>query len=222
VILVIAALNAAWLTGRWPEACGLLAAMVLPVEVSSLLAVAAVLASRPSALEPFEEVVFLQATAAELRSGHSLRRAMAAAAARAPGLELSTMTRSLEAGQPMAVVAAQIEEGLPDSGVLTAAAVEIAGAHGGSVAPVFSTLAALQSDAVELRREVESSTAAVRASVYVVAALPAAALLFAIVSGQVGRVLALGSVGLVMLGGGASLLAAGMIVALALARGVRP
>ena len=203
------------------HAAALAAAVWLPFWLS-LAMVGTVIARSRSRLDPFDEVAFHQMTAAELRAGRSLRQALSVACGRTVSLPTDRTQRALDAGQPMDDVAETLHAALPSSGRLTAAAVAIAGTHGGSVAPVFSTLAALQFDELELRRELRASTAAIRASVVVVAALPAVALVGAWLAGRLQGVLALGAPGVVLLVAGMALLVTGGLMVVALGRAAQP
>ena len=116
----------------------------------------------------------------------------------------------------MEEVARALAVALPDSGELLEAAVRISSESGGSVAPVFSTLAAIQTDRIELAREVSAATASVRASVFVVGGLPIVGLAYSVATGRLAALASYGSAGIVLVILGVFLLAsdAGAIVVL--------
>ncbi len=203
--VVIAALGSALLTPPWIAA---------PL-------VAGIVWRHRRTHDPFDEVVLLQATAAELRAGRSLRHALIEASCLVPGLPLARTRRLAHAGRPMSEVAESLVTALPHSGSIVGVAVRISANSGGRVAAVFSTLAAIQADRVELGREVRSATAGVRASVVVVAGLPVAALAHAQISGRLAEVVALGGPGVALLAAGVSLLLLGLASVLVLTRSVR-
>lgn len=196
------------------------AAMVVPVWIVAPVVLISAWRFR-RVVDPFDEVVLLQATAAELRAGRSLRQALVEAADLVPGLALDRVVRLARAGRPMEEVASSLGPSLPDSGPMVGVAVRIAAHSGGRVAAIFSTLAAIQSDRIELQREVRAATAGVRASVFVVAALPIAALAHAAVTGRLRAVVALGSPGVALLAAGGGLLLVGVVTVVVMARSVR-
>lgn len=208
-VLLLLAVGLVWEPRRWAEAAGLGAAVIAPWWI--VLPVLAGLAARRLMRRPRlqEEAAFLQAVAAELRAGRSLRHALVRGWERAPDLDLGRMTRMAEAGRPMEEVAAAAARGLPGTGRLAEAAVRIGAESGGGVAPVFTTLAGIVADRMELGRETASATAAARASMFILAVIPLGGLAVAGLTGRWGALLEMGGPGLVMVGLGTMLLLGG-------------
>ena len=97
------------------------------------------------------EAAFLRALAAELRTGTSLRLALADAALRVP-IGLEHAGRLARAGRPMERIAPLVERALVHNGVTTAAALELSAWSGASAASIFEGLAERATEAGELRR----------------------------------------------------------------------
>ena len=122
--------------------------------------------------------------------------------------------RLASAGRPMGAVADELRVGLPESGALAAAAIRIGADSGGRMAAVFSTLAGIQSDVIDLGRDVGAATANVRASVVVVVVvvvggLPVLGLVMATATGRLSEIVAHGSSGVMLVAVGVALLLAG-------------
>ena len=193
---------------RWPEVATILAALVV---TPWLTVPALVIAARSRRVDDgFARVAFLQGVAAELRAGASVRSALAAASARTDTLDLAMVARLAEAGAPLSDVADRLESQFDDVGALVASAVDVGARSGGQMAPVFSTLASIATDRLELDREIRTSTAAVRASAYVVGGLPLLALAFGGLSGTLRQSLESGPAGVTLVGVGLALLVAGI------------
>ena len=203
---------------KWREIAVLTIAWAMAPWLAAIVVTYAIVRARARGVDPFQEVVFLQAVAAELRAGDSVRGSIAGAAARATGLSLGRATRLCDAGMPMTQVASELAANLPTCGLLTAAAVEIGAESGGRIAAVFSTLAAIQTDEIELRREVRASTASIRASVVVVGGLPVVGIIYSASSGHLSRLLEVGVAGVVIVVIGGLLLVTGTGALVGLAR----
>lgn len=219
LILGLVAIGVALRPRRWWEPLALGAAVVLPWW-AGLAGVAAGswLALRRSRPDPYQEVAYLQAVSAELRAGRSLRQALVDAGTRAPDLDLARMARLCRSGRPMPEVAEAASAALPGTGHLAAAAVRIGAESGGRVSAAFATLAGIQTDRIELQREVRAAGAAARASVAVLTVLPVGGLLAAAATGTLSDLMSMGSVGPVLVGLGAVLLIGGASVTLILGR----
>lgn len=219
LILGLVAIGVALRPRRWWEPLALGAAVVLPWWAGVTGIAAGIwVALRKSRPDPYQEVAYLQAVSAELRAGRSLRQALVDAGTRAPDLDLARMARLCRSGRPMLEVAEAASEALPGTGHLAAAAVRIGAESGGRVSAAFATLAGIQTDRIELRREVTAAGAAARASVAVLTVLPVGGLLAAAATGMLSDLMSMGSVGPVLVGLGAVLLIGGASVTLILGR----
>ncbi len=158
------------------------------------------------------EVAFLQAVAAELQAGASLRLALVEASARAPGLQLERVARLATAGASMETIAGELRDRLPVSGSLAAPALRLAADAGGRAAEVFGELAARALEADEIARERRVATAQARLSALVVGLAPLGFAVLMLLSGRGEALLDAGAAGLVVAVVGLSLQAAGMAV----------
>lgn len=152
---------------------------------------------------------WLRTAAGELRAGSSLRSAIASAVEAYPDLGLERIRRLADAGRPlseMSVVLAE-REGME----AVAAVVAVAGSTGGSVVKVLETLATEAADEATLQREKRSLTAAARWSIVLVGGFPLAVLAAQILRGEVGSMLAAGTVPAAMVVIGVSLLTLGLL-----------
>ncbi len=219
LILGLVAIGIALRPRRWWEALALGAPVVLPWW-AGLAGIAAGIwvALRKSRPDPYQEVSYLQAVSAELRAGRSLRQALVDAGTRAPDLDLARMSRLCRSGRPMLEVAGAASEALPGTGRLAGAAVRIGAESGGQVSAAFATLAGLQTDRIELQREMRAAGSAARASVAVLTVLPIGGLLAAAAAGTLSDLMSMGSVGPILVGIGAVLLIGGASVTLILGR----
>lgn len=219
LILGLVAIGVALRPRRWWEPLAMGAAVVLPWWAGLAGIAAGIwLALRRSRPDPYQEVAYLQAVSAELRAGRSLRQALVDAGTRAPDLDLARMVRLCRSGRPMLEVAEAASEALPGTGHLAAAAVRIGAESGGRVSAAFATLAGIQTDRIELQREVRAAGAAARASVAVLTVLPVGGLLAAATTGMLSDLMSMGRVGPVLVGLGAVLLIGGASVTLILGR----
>lgn len=204
---------------RFWEPLALGAAVLLPWWVSLAgLGGATWIALRAHRADPFQEVAYLQAVSAELRSGRSLRHALVEARVRAPGLDLAHLVRLARSGRPMVEVAEAASRALPGTGRLASAAVRIGAESGGQVATAFATLSGIQADRIELARETRAASATARASVAVLTAIPICGLAVALVTGSLSDLMALGRVGPILVGVGSLLLVSGAAITLAIGR----
>jgi len=107
---------------------------------------------------PDDEAAFLRALSSEVRSGASLRVALADAALRVPEIQVGAAVRLGRAGAPMTEVAPRLEAALPVNGRLAAAAFRIASDSGARTADLFEDLALQAVETAELERERRTTT----------------------------------------------------------------
>jgi tight adherence protein B len=164
------------------------------------------------------ESAFLQAVAAELRSGAAVRVAIADAAERMPSLSLTRVARLARAGRPLDELAVHLRSALSRNGTLVAAAVRIAGRTGGKIADTFDELALIAGEDMELRGETRAATAQARLSAWIVGGIPVAYLAYTAASGRLSALVDTGAVGIGVLGVGGTLLIAGVVTVIAIVR----
>lgn len=155
--------------------------------------VAWVLVSRiraPGGTGPADEADFLRGLAAELAGGSSLRSALAAAADRAPALELGRAVRLARAGYPADRIGDEIRRALPLNGRASASAFRLAATTGGGVAGIVASLAARADELGALARERRALTAQARLSAWVVGGAPMAFLAVLAMTGRLGGLVA--------------------------------
>ena len=221
LIVALVAIGIALRPRRFWEPLMLGAAVVVPWWVGlAVLIVGIWMARRAGRTDPYQEVAYLQAVSAELRSGHSLRQALVEAGVRAPGLDLAYLARLAHSGRPMDEVARAAAAALPASGRLAGAAMRIGAKSGGKVASAFATLAGIQADRIELQRETQAAGATARASVVVLTAVPVVGLFFAYTTGMLSELMALGRVGPILVAVGSVLLVSGAAATLMIGRRV--
>ena len=219
LIIALVAVGIGLRPHRFWEPLALGAAVILPWWASLAgLSIGIWVARRSQGADPYQEVAYLQAVSAELRSGRSIRQALVEAGVRTPDLDLAYVARLARSGRPMGEVAEAASAALPGTGSLAAAAMRIGAESGGRVAPAFATLAGIQADRIELGREVRAAGAGARASVAVLTVLPIGGLFVASATGMLSELLALGRVGPVLVGVGSLLLVSGAVATLALGR----
>lgn len=141
----------------------------------------AVIAGRRRPVRP----VLAVDVAAQLRSGHTLRRAVAIAAG---GAGLARVRRLAIAGMPMEAVAEALADESGGSPLL-AAAVRMADRSGGRSAAVFDALGLAALDAEALRREQRAAAAPALLAASIVGGLPLAYVGFLAATGRLGDVL---------------------------------
>ena len=167
----------------------------------------AVQRSRARRERPGAEADFLRGMAAEIDAGASIRQAVAAAADRAPTLQLDGVVRLAEAGRPAPEVAAGLADALPLNGRLAAAAYQLVVETGARASAVFAGLAVRAAGAGDLARERRALTAQTRLSAWLVGGLPVAAIAALSLAGRgpdpagAGGPLIAGGVGLIAVGG---------------------
>lgn len=165
-----------------------------------------------------DETVFLQAVAAELRSGAGLRVALAEAAGRVPGMRLDAVARAAWAGHPISEVAGALGARLPRFGHLASAAIRVGAHTGGRLADTFDGLALIAADDVELAGERRAATADARLSAWIVGGIPFAYLVYALASGRVTALVRFGAVGWMVLTVGSALLLTGVTAIVVMVR----
>ncbi len=167
---------------------------------------------------PEDESAFLRGLAAELSAGASLRGAVIAAAARAPALDLDRAVRLCRAGCPAEEIGAALGEALDINRVGTAAAFRLASRTGGAIAPVVEALAMRAEAGGRLARERAALTAQARLSAWIVGGVPVALVGLGVVTGIGPGAGDLGSGGLILVGIGLALIAAGSLVVVVMVR----
>lgn len=207
-------------------AVALLGLAVVRPELSALVAI--VLSAVPRLRSHGDDIsrqraVALAAIATELRSGATLRMAIADAAARTPALPLAGVVHRAERGTATTDLARELAAALKgDDEFLIAAAVRIGHDAGGRTADVFERLALRTQRRIELDEELVAATSQVRMSVRILVALPVLLGLGLALTGRLGAVVGSGPIGLGVLVAGASLQLVGVGVVLALTRRVLP
>ena len=225
--MLIAVLLACGLAvGIHPAALGL--AALAAVEPRLVLFGAAVWAAvhimrrRRSRVSPDDEATYFRALSAELKAGASLRGALGEALERVPALSLDHAVRFAAAGAPMTEVADVVEAELPENGRLAGAAFRLSDWSGAQVADTFAGLAERASTSAELARERRAATAQARMSAIVIGVAPVAFAGLLLATGRGSGLVDHGVIGLVVLGGGLTLEALGlMLVALIIRRAER-
>ncbi len=162
---------------------------------------------------------FHRTVAAELRSGRSLRLAVAAASRHVVELNLMGVARLAESGRPLEEIAAKLNR---DSRLAPAAtAIKVAAMTGGSVALVFDALTAEAVDEEALRMEQRALTVQARLSVAIVGGFPLFVLAGQLLSGELNKSLARGPAGVAIVTIGVMLLTSGLLVVFWLIRRAR-
>jgi tight adherence protein B len=174
--------------------------------------VVAALRRRPARVAPDDEATLFRAMAAELRSGASLRSALAEAAHRVPQIELGRPVRLAAAGMSMADVAGSVEAQLPVNGRLAAAAFRLSDWSGARVADTFEGLAQRAAATAELARERKAATAQARLSALIVGAAPLVFTVLLVATGRGAGLVAHGGLGWLVLGMGLGLEVVGLIL----------
>lgn len=174
--------------------------------------VVAALRRRPVRVAPDDEATLFRAMAAELRSGASLRGALAEAAHRVPQIELDRPVRLAAAGMSMTDVAGSVEPQLPVNGRLAAAAFRLSDWSGARVADTFEGLAEKAAASADLARERKAATAQARLSALIVGVAPLVFTLLLVVTGRGSGLVAHGGIGWLVLGVGITLEVVGLVV----------
>jgi Flp pilus assembly protein TadB len=162
---------------------------------------------------------FHRTVAAELRSGRSLRLAVAGASRQVVDLNLIGIARLAESGRPLEEIAEKLDQ---DSRLSPAAtALRVAAMTGGSVALVFDALTVEAVDEEALRMEQRALTVQARLSVGIVGGFPLLVLAGQFLSGELNRSIARGPAGVAIVTIGVSLLTSGLFVVFWLIRKAR-
>lgn len=180
--------------------------------------VVATLRRRATSVTPDDEATLFRAMAAELRSGASLRSALAEAAHRVPQIELDRPVRFAAAGMQMTEIAEAIELQLPENGRLAAAAFRLSDWSGARVADTFDGLAERAAATAELARERRAATAQARLSALIVGVAPLAFTVLLVATGRSAGLVAHGGLGWLVLGVGLGLEMLGLIAVAAIVR----
>ena len=167
---------------------------------------------RRAAVGPDDEAALLRALSAELRSGASLRSALAEAAKSVPSLDLAATVRVAAAGMPVDLVADDLEGTLPENGRLVAAAFRLSSWSGARVAAVFDNLASRAAEAADLNRERSAATVQARLSAVIVGVAPLAISLLLFATGRVSIPEGVGIIGGVVVGLGLALEVTGLAI----------
>jgi Flp pilus assembly protein TadB len=162
------------------------------------------------------ELRFLNAVAADLRAGMSLRLAIAAAAGQLGGSTSIRLARLARAGAPLPELATALA-GLRN-GRRVAGALAVADVTGAKAAAMFAHLAAREAAELALLRERRALTTQARLSALVVGGLPLVLLLVLGGPHRLVRFAAGGRVGLAVVLAGLLLQAAGGVVVWRMAR----
>lgn len=177
---------------------------------------------RTARVAPDDEATLFRAMAAELRSGASLRGALAEAAHRVPHMELDQSVRRAAAGMPMSDIADSVETKLPSNGRLAAAAFRLSDWSGARVADTFEGLAERAAATADLARERKAATAQARLSALIVGLAPLVFTALLVATGRGAGLIAHGGLGWLVLVVGLGLETAGLfIVALIVRRAER-
>ena len=159
-----------------------------------------------------DEAALLRALSAELRSGASLRPALAEASQSVPALDLAASVRLATAGMPMGSVGAELEGALPENGRLVAAAFRLSSWSGARVAAVFENLASRAAAAADLRRERGAATVQARLSAAIVGVAPLTLSVLLFATGRVSIPSGVGAFGVAVVGLGLSLEVIGLVI----------
>ncbi|MEA2023897.1 MAG: hypothetical protein U9N79_06350 [Actinomycetota bacterium] len=173
---------------------------------------------RAKRVTPDDEATLFRAMAAELRSGASLRSALAEAAHRVPQVQLDRPVRFAAAGMQMAEIAEAIQVQLPENGRLAAAAFRLSDWSGARVADTFDGLAERAAATAELARERRAATAQARLSALIVGVAPLAFTLLLMVTGRGADLAARGGLGWLVLGVGLGLEMLGLVIVAVIVR----
>ncbi len=180
--------------------------------------VVAALQRRVARVTPDNEATLFRAMAAELRSGASLRGALAEAAHRVPQIRLERPVRLAAAGMQMTEIAEAVETQLPENGRLAAAAFRLSDWSGARVADTFDGLAQRAAATAELVRERRAATAQARLSALIVGVAPLAFTVLLVATGRGAGLVAHGGLGWLVLGVGLGLEALGLLTVAAIVR----
>ncbi len=185
---------------------------------AAIWGVVAAVQRRSPRVTPDSEATLFRAMAAELRSGASLRSALAEAAHRVPQIQLGRPVRYAEAGMQMAEIAEAVETQLPENGRLAAAAFRLSDWSGARVADTFDGLAERAAATAELARERRAATAQARLSAVIVGVAPLVFTVLLMATGRGAGLLEHGSLGWLVLGVGLGLETVGLVTVAVIVR----
>ena len=180
--------------------------------------IVAAIRRRPALVAPDDEATLFRAMAAELRSGASLRSALAEASHRVPQIALDRPVRLAAAGMSMTDVAGSVEVQLPVNGRLAAAAFRLSDWSGARVADTFEGLAQRAAATAELARERKAATAQARLSALIVGVAPLVFTVLLVATGRGAGLVAHGGLGWLVLGMGLGLEVVGLIIVAVIVR----
>jgi len=185
---------------------------------AAIWAAVAAVQRRSPRVTPDSEATLFRAMAAELRSGASLRSALAEAAHRVPQIQLARPVRYAESGMQMAEIAEAVESQLPENGRLAAAAFRLSDWSGARVADTFDGLAERAAATAELARERRAATAQARLSAVIVGVAPLVFTVLLVATGRGGGLLEHGRLGWMVLGVGLGLEIVGLVTVAVIVR----
>ena len=185
---------------------------------AAIWAVVAAVQRRSPRVTPDSEATLFRAMAAELRSGASLRSALAEAAHRVPQIQLGRPVRYAEAGMQMTEIAEAVEVQLPENGRLAAAAFRLSDWSGARVADTFDRLAERAAATAELARERRAATAQARLSAVIVGVAPLVFTVLLMATGRGAGLLEHGGLGWLVLGVGLGLETVGLVTVAVIVR----
>lgn len=180
-----------WLVIAWALSAGmdlrvvvlLVAAFSFPLWVLGGVAVH-VLVHRPGTST--RSAVFCQSVGRELRTGSSLRSAIADAAR---AVEAESISESLDSGGLLEDVIPELRTEFPEIGQEVGAVVAAVAETGSAAAPLFQELGDLALAKVETTEEIRVATSPARASIAVLVGLPALYIGYQLSTGAIGDLL---------------------------------
>lgn len=164
------------------------------------------------------DAVFCHTVARELRSGASLRWALASASRVAGGPEPTA--RALETGERWRLILPELVRSYPDIGPELAVVIESTSASGAYSSELFEELGDIAIGQLETGEEIRIATASARASAMVLVGLPISFLLYQLQAGNLMSLLGRPGSGLLALIG-LVLTLTGIAVSLLIVRGTR-
>lgn len=204
-----------WASGRpLAEVMAYVGAVGAPEIAACLVLVALARDARRSRPAHDAEVLLLVRIAAELRAGSTLRAAVIHVG---DSGDLAQAKLQAEAGRPMPQVLEAIAPALGRYGAITAAALRMASATGGSVAPVVEQLVTQVMALDEIERERRAAMAPVLLQAVIVGGVPLVTLVAMVLSGRLVGIVAQGPwhAGMVVVGVMLVLVGAGLVARIA-------
>lgn len=180
-----------WLVVAWALVAGvdwrvtaiLLAAFVFPLWALAGVVVHVVLNRRPPSTR---SAVFCQSVAGELRTGASLRVAIAEAAR---SVEAVAISRALDSGSLLSEIVPEMKTEFPEIGREIGALVTAVSETGSAAAPLFQELGDLALAQVETTEEIKVAASPARASATVLVGLPVLYIGYQLSTGAIGGLL---------------------------------